>query len=117
MGQFSDDERALFQCRGVEYREIAAVLGTAVDRRQQKAVALRRIRAARQKNRRRCSVARRQPVSCPRIGLEIDMRQRIEGVAAVATGGKEAVTIVKAGEALVEAREFTGKIVDPFLLE
>jgi hypothetical protein len=45
------------------------------------------------------------------------MRQRIEGMAAVAAGGKEAMTIVEAGEALVEAREFAGKIADPFLLE
>src|SRR5690349_25115894 len=45
------------------------------------------------------------------------MRQRIEGMAAVAAGGKEAMTIIEAAEALVEAREFAGKIVDPFLLE
>ena len=56
--QFGNRDRAPLQRRRVEHGEIAAVIRSAIDRREQITIALWRFTAARNKDRLRYSVAR-----------------------------------------------------------
>ena len=60
-----------------------------------------------------------QLIRRPLIGLEIDMRQHVEGieVLAIATRRKITVAIVETGEAFVEPWKLAGEIVDLLTLE
>ena len=55
----------------------------------------------------------------PLIGLEIDMRQHVEGIERLAVAARReiAVAIVETGETLIEPRKLAGEIVDLLTLE
>ena len=100
-------------------REITSFVSTAKNCGEQITVALKRVFAARNKDRLRDKIALRQLIGRPLAALEIDVAENIEAVErlAVAASGKIAVTVVKAGAAFVKSRKLTGEIVDLLAFE
>src|SRR6266851_6839426 len=104
-----------FDVGGVEDREIAAIFPRPPDHRQQPAVALGRIVAARDEYRLRDGVAGRQQVSAKARSPAIDMHQagqRAEHRQIRVSAGVPAMMACETGAAIVDAREFAGDVVE-----
>ena len=119
MRQFRDRNWPAFQLRRIENCEIAPLIRSPINCGQQITVALWRSGLARNKDRLGHEIPLGQLIGRPLIGLEIDMRQHVEGIErlAVAARREVAVAIVETGEAFVEPRKLAGEIVDLLTLE